>query len=108
MNSATMRSPLGVTDNIGSMVIWKAMKLAKRTYTLPPSIVQRLEKAVAPGERSSFIAKLLEDWFARQERLEMRRQIVEGCREMRDVYLEIDREWNGTAEEAWRDLDRPA
>jgi len=84
------------------------MKLAKRTYSLPPPIVQRLEKTVAPGQRSSFIAKLLEDWFARQERLEMRRQIVEGCREMKEVYLEIDREWNRSGEEAWRDLDRPA
>jgi hypothetical protein len=90
------------------MVTWKVMKLAKRTYSLPPPIVQRFEKTVAPGERSSFVAKLLEDWFARRERLEMRRRIVEGCREMKDVYLEIDREWNGTGEEAWRDLDPPA
>jgi hypothetical protein len=90
------------------MVLWKAMKLAKRTYSLPPQIVQRFEERVNPGQRNSFIAKLLEDWFARQERSEMRRQIVEGCREMKEVYLEIDREWNGTGEEAWRDLDRRA
>ena len=48
------------------------------------------------------------DWFAQQERSQLRRQIVEGCREMGDIYLEVDREWNGAAEEAWRDLERPA
>lgn len=84
------------------MVLFRAMRLAKRTYSLPPDLVQRLEERLAPGERSGFVAKLMEEWLAERDRDELRLQVIEGCKEMQEVYQEVDREWNGASEEAWR------
>jgi hypothetical protein len=79
------------------------MRLSKRTYSLPPDLVQRFEERLAPGERSRFLAKLLEDWLVEREREELRRQVIEGCREMGATNLAIDHEWSATADEVWRD-----
>ena len=81
------------------------MKLAKRTYSLPSDVLQRFEVRLASGERSRFLAKLIEEWLAEREREELRRQVIEGCKEMGELYREIDREWNTTADEVWRDGD---
>jgi len=79
------------------------MRLAKRTYTLPPRLLQRFEEHLAPGERSSQVAKLIEEWLDQRERDKLRSELIEGCQEMWDLYQEIDREWNRAAEEVWRD-----
>ncbi|MBI4909113.1 MAG: hypothetical protein HY820_36170 [Acidobacteria bacterium] len=81
------------------------MKLAKRTYSLPYPIVERFEQALSAGNRSAFLAKLIEEWLAEQERAELRRHIIEGCQAMAEVNLEIDAEWNSVSEEVWRSLD---
>jgi metal-responsive CopG/Arc/MetJ family transcriptional regulator len=81
------------------------MKLAKRTYSLPPDLLQRFEGRLASGERSRFLAKLIEAWLAEREREELRKQVIEGCKEMAGLYLEIDREWNTAADEVWRDAE---
>jgi len=81
------------------------MKLAKRTYSLPPDLLQRFEARLAPGERSGFVAKLMKEWLDRRERDELRRQVIEGCKEMAGLYREVDREWNRASEEVWRDSE---
>ena len=78
------------------------MRLAKRTYSLPPDLALRFESTVPPGDRSGFLAKLIEDWLAEKERQELRRLVIEGCHEMAAVNVELDREWNGAADEVWR------
>ena len=78
-------------------------KLAKRTYTLPLAVVARFEDRLAPGERSGFLAKLLEEWLAEQERDELRRKLVAGCQAMREDYLQVDKEWNAVSDEVWRE-----
>jgi hypothetical protein len=37
------------------------------------------------------------------EREALRRELIEGCREMAGLYEETDREWSGASEEVWRD-----
>ena len=81
------------------------MKLAKRTYSLPPDLLERFEERLATGERSRFLAKLIEEWLAEREREELRRQVIEGCKEMGGLYKEIDKEWNSAADEVWREHD---
>lgn len=81
------------------------MRLAKRTYSLPPGILKRFEDRLAPGERSGRLAKLMEEWLAERERDELRRELIEGCKEMSNLYQEIDREWNRASEEVWRDAE---
>ena len=81
------------------------MGLAKRTYSLPPDLVERFEQLLAPGERSQFLAKLIGDWLAEREREALRRELIEGCKEMAGLNEEIDREWNGAADEVWRDTE---
>jgi metal-responsive CopG/Arc/MetJ family transcriptional regulator len=83
--------------------ILAVVKLAKRTYSLPPDLVQRFETRLAPGDRSRFLAKLIEEWLAERERDELRRQVIEGCVEMGGLYQEIEREWAGVSDEVWRD-----
>lgn len=80
------------------------MRLEKRTYTLPPDVVQRFERRLPPGERSQSLAKIIEEWLAEQERAELRRLIVEGCEEMREEYQRVEKEWEGAADEVWRDV----
>jgi metal-responsive CopG/Arc/MetJ family transcriptional regulator len=79
------------------------MSLAKRTYSLPPDLLERFEQVLAPGERSRFLAKLIGDWLAEREREALRRDLIEGCKEMAALYQEIDQEWNGASDEVWRD-----
>ncbi len=81
------------------------MKLAKRTYSLPSDLVQRLEDRLSPGERSRFIAMLIRHWLDEQEREGLRREIVEGCRDMAAVHAEIDREWSHVSDEVWREIE---
>lgn len=79
-------------------------KLAKRTYTLPASVLTRFEQRLPPGERSAFLTQLLDDWLAEQERIELRGKLLEGCPAMKEEYL--DREWNAASDEIWRDGGR--
>jgi len=46
---------------------------------------------------------LIGDWLEEREREALRRESIEGCREMAGIYREIDREWNSASDEAWRD-----
>ncbi len=50
------------------------------------------------------MAKLMEDWLADRERAELRGQVIEGCKQMAGLYLEVDQEWNNPADEVWREI----
>ena len=76
------------------------MALLKRTYSLPQPTLQDFEKAVAPGERSAVVARLLREWLDQRERERLRRDVIEGCRDMADVYLSIEQEFHPLEEEA--------
>lgn len=77
------------------------MSLAKRTYSLPPEVISKFETRIPAGDRSSVLAQLIQNWVDDREREELRQQIVEGCKEMDDVYREVDREWASTSDEVW-------
>ena len=81
------------------------MRLPKRTYALPPDILQQFEHTVAAGKRSAVIAGLLHEWLDKQRQEQLRRDVIEGCREMAEVYLEIEREYHPLEEEVHRALD---
>ena len=81
------------------------MRLEKRTYTLPPDLLQKFERRLAPGERSSSLARIIEDWLAAREREELRQLVIEGCQEMRAEYEQTDREWSPAADQVWRDTE---
>lgn len=78
------------------------MGLQKRTYALPPDVVERFENAVSAGNRSSVVAGILKAWIEEQERARLRSAVIEGCRDMADVYLEIEREYHPLEEEVER------
>ncbi len=84
------------------------MRLLKRTYALPPDTLEQFEQVVSAGKRSTLIADLMREWLDRQRREQLRREIIEGCREMADVMLEIEREFNPLDEEVDRALDNPS
>ena len=44
------------------------MRLAKRTYVLPPEVVSRFETQVKIGARSSVVGKLIVEWLAERDR----------------------------------------
>lgn len=79
------------------------MRLAKRTYSLPPELLHRFEKRLPPGDRSAFVARLIQEWLDESERKELRRQLIEGCKEMGGLYQEIAQDWDPLSEEVWRD-----
>ncbi len=70
------------------------MQTRKRTYVLPQTTVEKFEQTVASGQRSAALARLIEAWLTKQQEEALERDIIEGCREMADVYLEIQREFD--------------
>lgn len=70
------------------------MQTQKRTYALPEKTVERFEQAVGSGQRSATLAHLIEAWLEKQRQEALEREIIEGCREMSEVYLEIQREFD--------------
>lgn len=81
------------------------MKKMKRTYSLPQPIVRTFETEVKSGKRSAVIAELIQNWLEEQRRERLRKSIIEGCRDMKDVYLEIEQEYHPLEEEVHRALD---
>jgi len=80
------------------------MKSLKRTYVLPQETIGRFEQKVEAGRRSAVLAELLDNWLAESERKKLREEIIEGCREMADIYLEVEREYHPLEEEIHRGL----
>ena len=78
----------------------------KRTYVLPPDLLEKFEKEVEPGRRSAVITELLSRWL--DERQQLRAHVIEGCHEMAEVMLEIERELQPLDEEIDRALDSPS
>ena len=81
------------------------MRLVKRTYVLPLPLLEDFERTVNAGDRSAIIAQLLEDWLTRRKRDQFRQAIIEGCHDMADVYLEIEREYHPLEEESLSRFD---
>ena len=68
------------------------MRWPKRTFALPSDILQRFEQTVTAGKRSTVIAELLHEWLDKQRQEQLRRDLIQGCRKMADVYLEIEQD----------------
>jgi metal-responsive CopG/Arc/MetJ family transcriptional regulator len=81
------------------------MRLVKRTYVLPPGTLEEFERNVGAGERSAVVAQLLRDWLARRQREQLRQALIEGCREMAEVYREVEREYHPLEEEVQHALE---
>ena len=81
------------------------MTLMKRTYALPAETLAQFEQAVVTGKRSAVISDLLREWLDQQRRESLRREIIEGCRAMADVYLEIEQAYHPLEEEVQYALD---
>lgn len=81
------------------------MRLKKRTYALPPDTIQEFDQVVQPGKRSAVVADLLQSWLDEQRRTRLREAVIEGCHDMAEIYLEIEREYHPLEEEVARALD---
>ena len=81
------------------------MALLKRTYALPRESVEQFEQVVPAGSRSAVISKLLTEWIEEKRREVLRREIIDGCREMTGDYRQIEQEYHALEEEVERALD---
>jgi hypothetical protein len=81
------------------------MELTKRTYALPSQTIERFEGKIAPGKRSAKVAELIEAWISAQELEALRRDIIEGCRDMNEIDLALVKDWEATDDELWRDIE---
>jgi hypothetical protein len=81
------------------------MVLKKRTYGLPADALDPFEKEVPPGDRSAVVATLMRNWLAEKRRKKLRAEVIEGCRDMAELYLEIESEYHPLEEEVHRALD---
>lgn len=81
------------------------MRLQKRTYALPPDMLEQFERTVVAGKRSMVVAQVLHEWLEQKRREQLRQDVIEGCLEMADVMLEIQREYEPLDEEVWRAID---
>ncbi len=80
-------------------------EMVTRTYSLPLAIASAFEIEVESGKRSTMIAELIQNWLEVKRREQLRQAIIEGCRDMSDVYLEIEQEYHPLEEEVHRALD---
>ncbi len=80
------------------------MSMVKRTYALHEETLRDFEQTVESGRRSAVIESLIEEWLERQRLEALRREIIEGCQVMADVYQEIEREYHPLEEEVERGL----
>lgn len=81
-----------------------SLGLIKRTYVLPPDVIEQFEREVESGHRSTVIAELLRQWLQERRRQRLRAQVIEGCRKMADVMVEIEQEFAPVDEEIARAL----
>jgi hypothetical protein len=81
------------------------MALLKRTYALPPETIEQFEQTVAPGQRSAVIAELLRGWLETRRREQLRREVIEGCHAMAEIYLQTEQEYHPLEEEVHRALE---
>jgi metal-responsive CopG/Arc/MetJ family transcriptional regulator len=81
------------------------MTLMKRTYALPSELLGQFEQSVAAGKRSAVLSDLLREWLDRQRREKLRREVIEGCHAMTDVYLEMEQAYHPLEEEVQHALD---
>ncbi len=84
------------------------MDYVKRSYSLPADAAHEFEQEVRAGKRSAVVGELLRRYLEEQRRERLRRQIIEGCREMSDVSLELEREFHPLEEEVERELEKPS
>ena len=75
------------------------MQTQKRTYALPKGTIQAFEQVVASGQRSTTLALLIEEWLEKRREEALRQNIIEGCREMRDILVDTEREFRLLEEE---------
>ena len=78
------------------------MGLLKRTYSLQAEMLEEFEEKVKPGGRSAVIGEVLREWLNAQERERLRQEVIEGCKDMADVYLKTEQEYHLLEEEAAR------
>ena len=71
----------------------------KRTYALPVETVEQFERMAPPGKRSAMLAAIMADWVDRKRREELSRDIINGCREMAEIYLATEQEYHALEEE---------
>lgn len=76
--------------------------MVKRTYNLPPELISQWESQVAPGKRSAVLAELIHDWLERRRRASIRKEVIEGCRAMAEISLELERDFHPLEEEVER------
>ena len=81
------------------------MVMKKRTYGLPADALESFEKEVPPGERSTVVAASMRVWLAERRRRKLRSEVIDGCRDMAELYLEIESEYHPLEEETHRALD---
>jgi len=81
------------------------MEMIKRTYSLPQTTIKNFEAEVKSGNRSAVLTELIQNWLEEQRRKRLRESIIQGCHDMKDVYLEIEQEYHPLEEEVHRALD---
>lgn len=84
------------------------MGMPKRTYSLPARTLARFEREVPRGQRATVIAALLRSWLDEKRHARMRLEIIEGCRDMADVYLEMEHRFHPLEEDVRHALDSGA
>ena len=78
------------------------MKMDEWMGALPSDLVNRFEQAVAPDQRVSALTEALQEWMSTHSLLDLHQEIIEGCREMDALNLEIEGEYHPLEEEVER------
>jgi hypothetical protein len=81
------------------------MQNVKRTYALPEGTINRFEREVDAGRRSGVVADLIEQFLEEKRKEALRRDIEEGCREMNEIYKEVQREFETIDMETLRGIE---
>lgn len=79
------------------------MRSARVNYTIPKELHEKLNSLVKFRERSSFVAKAIEDKLKLQEKEELKKQLAEGYKARAVEDKEISKDWEVATMENWDD-----
>lgn len=81
------------------------MNLIDETFQLPKELVEALDQKVEREKQGELLASLIQNWLDDQARATLRASVIEGCIYMRDIALEVERDFNPMDEELHRAIE---
>jgi len=80
------------------------MEVINKNFALPKETSEALDRAVESEKQGELLASLIERWLEEQRRAALREAYVAGLKDMEDVSIRLEQDFNPLEEEWHRDV----